>query len=84
MEYVENGKSLNEYIRNNTDTINHIFEQIISGFCYLEQHNLCHRDIRSNNILINSDGIVKIIDFGFGKIYSTDNNVSPLTLYKNI
>lgn len=83
MEYIENAKSLNEYIRNNIDTLNHIFEQIINGFCYLEEHNLCHRDIRSNNILINSDGIVKIIDFGFGKTYSTDNNVSPLTLYKN-
>ena len=83
MEYVENAKSLNEYIGNNTETLNNIFEQIISGFCYLEQHKLCHRDIRSNNILINSNGIVKIIDFGFGKRYSTDNNVSPLTLYKN-
>ena len=73
MEYVENAKSLNEYIGNNTETLNNIFEQIISGFCYLEQHKLCHRDIRSNNILINSNGIVKIIDFGFGKRYSTDN-----------
>ena len=35
MEYIENAKSLNEYIRNNTDTLNHIFEQIINGFCYL-------------------------------------------------
>lgn len=83
MEYIENAKNLNEYIRNNTDKFDNIFEQIINGFCYLEQHNLCHRDIRSNNILINSNGIVKIIDFGFGKTYSVDNNVSPLTLYKN-
>lgn len=83
MEYVENAKEISEYIKNNKDKINNVFEQIINGFCYLEEKQLCHRDIRSKNILIDSNSIVKIIDFGFGKIYSTDDNVSPLTLYKN-
>ena len=83
MEYVENAKDINEYIKNNKEKINYVFEQIISGFCYLEKMQLCHRDIRSKNILIDSNGIVKIIDFGFGKMYSKDKNVSPLTLYKN-
>lgn len=82
MEYVENAKELNEYMKSNTDNINNIFEQIISGFCYLEEKLLCHRDIRSKNILIDSNGIVKIIDFGFGKVYSEDEFVSPMTLYK--
>ena len=83
MEYVENAKEISEYIKNNNEKLNNIFEQIINGFCYLEQNKLCHRDIRSKNILIDSSGIVKIIDFGFGKTYSIDENVSPLTLYKN-
>lgn len=83
MEYVENAKDINEYIKNNKEKINNVFEQTINGFCYLEKMQLCHRDIRSKNILIDSNGIVKIIDFGFGKMYSKDKNVSPLTLYQN-
>lgn len=83
MEYVENAKDISEYIKNNKEKLNNIFEQIINGFCYLEQNKLCHRDIRSKNILIDSNGVLKIIDFGFGKTYSIDDNVSPLTLYKN-
>lgn len=83
MEYVENAKEINEYIKNNNDKINNVFEQIIDGFGYLEKMKLCHRDIRNNNILIDSNGVVKIIDFGFGKNYILDETVSPLTLYKN-
>ena len=83
MEYVENAKEIGEYIKNNSDKINGVFEQIIEGFSYLEKMKLCHRDIRSKNILIDSNGIVKIIDFGFGKNYILDETVSPSTLYKN-
>jgi len=83
MEYVENAKEIDEYIKNNTDKINNVFEQLIDGFSYLEKMKLCHRDIRNKNILIDSNGVVKIIDFGFGKNYILDETVSPLTLYKN-
>ena len=73
MEYI-NGKNISEYININPETIDSIFEQTISGFKYLEEHNILHRDIRDSNILVTNEGIVKIIDFGFGKkiIYPAD------------
>ena len=40
MEYIENAKDINEYIKNNKGKINNVFEQIINGFCYLEQKQL--------------------------------------------
>ena len=83
MEYVENSKKIDEYIKNNNDKINSIFEQVIEGFSYLEKNKISHRDVRSQNILIDSNGLVKIIDFGFGKNYIKDETVSPMTLYKN-
>lgn len=66
MEYI-NGININEFIKNNPETINDIFEQTINGFAYLEEQQILHRDIRPTNILIDNDGFVKIIDFGFGK-----------------
>lgn len=66
MEYVK-GKSINEFLYDNPDKVLDIFNQTIEGFKYLEENNILHRDIRPENILVSGNGIVKIIDFGFGK-----------------
>ncbi len=49
-----------------------MFKQLIEGFCYIESKGVIHRDIRENNILIDKAGIVKIIDFGIGKIFDAE------------
>ena len=70
MEYVC-GRTLDEFIRRydtNKDDINDVFLQIISAFTYLESKNIVHRDVRPSNIMIDDDGVVKIIDFGCGKL----------------
>lgn len=66
MEYIQ-GKQIYEYLRSNPEKLNNIFVQTIEGFSHLEDNNILHRDIRPENILISDDGVVKIIDFGFGK-----------------
>ncbi len=66
MEYIE-GYNIDEYVKANPKAINDIFIQTISGFKYLEDNGIMHRDIRPGNILVSTDGIPKIIDFGFGK-----------------
>jgi Serine/threonine protein kinase len=66
MEYVE-GANIVEAIAKDQTRINDIFLQVISGFRYLEGIGVLHRDIRPENILVNSETVVKIIDFGFGK-----------------
>ncbi|MFY3002064.1 protein kinase family protein [Achromobacter xylosoxidans] len=66
MEYVD-GDDVGSYVTFNSDAINSIFSQVISGFSYLEENGILHRDIRQSNILVNEKGVVKIIDFGFGK-----------------
>lgn len=73
MEYVD-GDDIEKYLGENPENINEIFLQAIEGFSYLENRNILHRDIRPMNILVRKDGIVKIIDFGFGKriIYKED------------
>ena len=46
-----------------------IFEQILSGLIYLHQNKIFHRDIRPENILIDSYNNVKINNFELSAIY---------------
>jgi len=77
MEYI-NGEDIEQYLRKHPENINEIFFQTINGFKYLEENNILHRDIRPQNMLVRNDGILKIIDFGFGKIklFPLDNDKS--------
>ena len=66
MEYVK-GTDIENYLGKHPEDINELFIQVIDGFTHLEKNNILHRDIRPLNILVNDTGLVKIIDFGFGK-----------------
>lgn len=72
------GSDISSYIRAYPENINQVFSQSVSGFCYLEEKQILHRDIRPQNLMVNDSGILKIIDFGFGKQInsSTDFNKS--------
>eukprot|EP00826_Nyctotherus_ovalis_P016655 TRINITY_DN14831_c0_g4_i1.p1 TRINITY_DN14831_c0_g4~~TRINITY_DN14831_c0_g4_i1.p1 ORF type:complete len:529 (-),score=148.59 TRINITY_DN14831_c0_g4_i1:111-1697(-) len=45
-----------------------IFRQIVFGLAHINSRNVLHRDIKLDNILLDSDGCVKICDFGVSKI----------------
>lgn len=73
MEYVD-GVPIDKYVPDEWGKDwNDIFIEIISTFEYLESNNVLHRDIRPENILIDKNENVKIIDFGFGKLYENQN-----------
>ncbi|WP_278540293.1 protein kinase family protein [Oxalobacter formigenes] len=75
MEYID-GVHINEHSPFESVEWNDIFLELINAFDYLEKLNILHRDIRSENILIDVEGKVKIIDFGFGKKLSVSKPVA--------
>ena len=52
------------------NTSRRIFAQIVDTLYYLEKTNIVHRDIKLENIIINPITLkIKMIDFGFGKVF---------------
>lgn len=77
MEYIK-GTDIDEYLDTHPENINEVFLQTIDGFRHLEENRILHRDIRPQNLMVREDGVVKVIDFGFGKqvLYQQDFNKS--------
>lgn len=90
MEYID-GVDIEHYIKQldiwDLDHLDDAFRQLIEGFYYIEGQGIIHRDIREGNILVNKDGIVKIIDFGLGKTFkpvergSADSRVADINRF---
>jgi len=70
MEYVE-GETLLERIRrlgrlSATEALR-IAEGVARGLAHAHQHNIVHRDVKPENIIIATDGTVKLTDLGLAK-----------------
>jgi len=55
-----------------------IIFQILSAVSYLNSKKIVHRDIKPENILLTKDFNIKLIDFGAGSFYSSNNNLKKM------
>ncbi len=56
-----------------------VSKQIIEALEYAHDRGVVHRDLKPANIKINSDGVVKVLDFGLAKVLEDEPPASPLT-----
>ena len=61
INYCKDGYDYNE------DFIKYVLYRVLQGLHYLHENNIMHRDIKSDNILFNMEGQLKLADFGYAK-----------------
>ena len=75
MEYIE-GKNLKMLLSEKTkfqfEQISEMIAEIAEALDYAHRKGIIHRDVKPANVIITTDGKVKITDFGIAKIASSN------------
>ena len=78
MEYI-NGGNLFSFVKKRRKLSEKIskflFKQIILGLQHIHSHNIVHRDVKLENILIDLNNTIKICDFGIGRVLSNPDDL---------
>lgn len=89
MEFVKGG-ALDRYLHVNRDTIRfpeQLFtyaHNIVDGMDYLARRGIIHRDLAARNILVASEELVKISDFGLARLIQPDQDYYVMSTKTNI
>ena len=84
MEYVE-GEDLSEKLKKNvkysTEEIIELIIQSCRGLELAHKNKIIHRDIKPSNLMISSDNVVKITDFGLAKSLEATNYLTKTNVF---
>lgn len=74
MEYVE-GLPVDEFCRLNQSDLNQrldLFRKVCSAVNFAHRNLIVHRDLKPSNIIVNREGLPKLLDFGISKILGAE------------
>lgn len=78
LEQLSNGKSALP-----VKTASDIVAQVLRGLDYAHQTGVIHRDIKPDNILIGTNGVAKIADFGLANLLAEEFDDTPQVTQEN-
>ncbi|XP_062922108.1 serine/threonine-protein kinase Nek9-like isoform X5 [Mobula hypostoma] len=82
MEYAEGG-TLAQYLAQQDRELEeleilNLFHQMVAATCYLHEHNVLHRDLKTANLFLTKEGEVKLGDFGVAKLMMTGSEAHTI------
>ncbi|HVE45950.1 MAG TPA: Stk1 family PASTA domain-containing Ser/Thr kinase [Acidimicrobiales bacterium] len=79
MEFID-GRPLSSVIRSQgkllPDRAAAIGADVAAALSFAHRHDVVHRDVKPGNVLIDTDGHVKVADFGIARAKNTDENLT--------
>lgn len=82
MEYIE-GTNLRELVEEigplSAGQAVHCVLEAARGLEYAHVHGVVHRDVNPSNIVLDSNGVIRILDMGIARVESPDDEQSQLT-----
>ncbi|XP_037810831.1 cyclin-dependent kinase 4 [Lucilia sericata] len=61
-------------------TIQRLSRELLTGVDFLHSHRIIHRDLKPQNLLISSQGHLKIADFGLAKTYDFEMKLTSVVV----